>query len=199
MNQILLLLLSLLTLSAFSQKKLEKPSKFNNHVINEEGQTLKFQTLVADKKIKTKTGRDYYWYKANKLFNTEDGYYGHLLNGKYTAFYLNKNLKEQGKYKKGLKTGEWKTWYSDGNLETITNYKNGVQHGEAIRYENGEVIETIVYKKGKIKEAKEKFSFNQLKNAVAIKDKSSKPEKKEPTPLENKAPEKEKTSPPKGK
>src|SRR3978361_1257752 len=45
----------------------------------------------------------YYWYSANAIHITQGGFSGKLLNGIYTEYYLDRNLKEQGRFKKGLK------------------------------------------------------------------------------------------------
>ncbi len=68
----------------------------------------------------------YYWYSTNIIHTTQGGFSGKLLNGLYTEYYLNKNLKEQGNFKKGLKDGQWKTWNEDGTLVKITAWNDGV-------------------------------------------------------------------------
>ncbi|MDB5122342.1 MAG: hypothetical protein JWP94_471 [Mucilaginibacter sp.] len=73
-----------------------------------------------------KPARFYYWYSANAIHSTQGGYSGKLLNGVYTEYYLNKNVKEQGTFNKGLKTGLWKSWNEDGTLNHAARWKNGV-------------------------------------------------------------------------
>jgi len=68
----------------------------------------------------------YAWYGANTIHFTQGGYSGKLLNGRYTEYYLNKNLKAQGDYKNGLKTGSWKDWNEDGSLLHQSAWKNGM-------------------------------------------------------------------------
>lgn len=75
---------------------------------------------------RAKPGRYYYWYSANIIHATQGGFSGRLLDGPYTAFYLNKNLKEQGAYSKGLKAGVWKAWQEDGSPGPVTRWKKGV-------------------------------------------------------------------------
>jgi antitoxin component YwqK of YwqJK toxin-antitoxin module len=89
------------------------------------------KVIVAEIKqpnSKTKVKKDlfYAWYGANTIHFTQAGYSGKLLNGQYTEYYLNKNLKEQGGYKNGLKTGNWKNWNEDGTLNHQSSWKNGV-------------------------------------------------------------------------
>lgn len=70
--------------------------------------------------------RFYYWYNANAIQSTQGGYSGKLLNGLYTEYYLNKNLKEEGVFNKGLKTGLWKSWNEDGTLNHTARWRKGV-------------------------------------------------------------------------
>jgi len=74
-----------------------------------------------------KPGLLYYWYEANAIHSTEGGFSGKLLNGVYTEYYANKNLKEQGDFKKGLKNGPWKSWNPDGALTEVVTWKNGMR------------------------------------------------------------------------
>jgi len=90
------------------------------------------QTIVAELEpvpsdISAKSNLHYFWYGSNAIHETQGGYSGRLLNGLYSAFYLNKNLKEQGNYKKGLKNGVWKSWGGDGSLLSTTTWKHGVE------------------------------------------------------------------------
>lgn len=75
--------------------------------------------------VATKATLHYYWYSANAIHETQGGYSGRLLDGLYTAYYPNKNLKEQGRFKKGLKDGVWKYWKADGALQSTANWKKG--------------------------------------------------------------------------
>ena len=67
----------------------------------------------------------YYWYSANTIHTSQGGFSGKLLNGPYTEYYTDKNLKEQGNFKKGLKDGVWKSWNEEGILTSVTNWKHG--------------------------------------------------------------------------
>jgi antitoxin component YwqK of YwqJK toxin-antitoxin module len=67
----------------------------------------------------------YYWYNANIIHTSQGGFSGKLLNGLYTEYYTNKNLKEQGHFKKGLKDGVWKSWNDDGSIAVVTTWKSG--------------------------------------------------------------------------
>jgi len=67
----------------------------------------------------------YYWYSANAVHTTQGGFSGKLLNGQYTEYYPDRNLKEQGEFKKGLKDGVWKSWNIDGTIAVTTTWKHG--------------------------------------------------------------------------
>jgi len=69
----------------------------------------------------------YFWYRASQVHATQGGYSGQLLNGLYTEYYPNRNLKEQGVFKKGLKDGLWKSWNKDGTLNQAINWNKGVE------------------------------------------------------------------------
>jgi len=77
--------------------------------------------------LQAKSGLFYYWYEANEIHMTQGGYSGKLLNGVYTEYYKNKNLKTQGGFKNGLKDGHWKSWNTDGVLLSDTDWKHGHQ------------------------------------------------------------------------
>jgi antitoxin component YwqK of YwqJK toxin-antitoxin module len=72
-----------------------------------------------------KSDRLYYWYSSNKVHYSQGGFSGKLLNGQYTEYYPNLNLKEQGIFKKGLKDGVWKSWNEDGTLHSEMKWHNG--------------------------------------------------------------------------
>jgi len=80
---------------------------------------------VPNKNVHTKKDLFYAWYQANTIHSTQGGYSGKLLNGQYTEYYQNRNLKEQGTYKNGLKTGNWRDWKEDGTLLYQHTWKDG--------------------------------------------------------------------------
>jgi antitoxin component YwqK of YwqJK toxin-antitoxin module len=108
----------------------------NNIVLNDDGfsqvriidstQQIRADILPLKSSPKIKNDRYYYWYLDNVIHSTQGGYNGQLLNGHYTAFYPDKNLKEEGDFKSGLKEGEWKTWNPKGDLKSVTNWRDGV-------------------------------------------------------------------------
>jgi hypothetical protein len=124
--------------------------------------------------FKPRTDREYHWFQANRIQHLQGGFSGKLLNGTYTEFYPNKNIREEGTYKNGLKDKTWKFWTENGVLTKVTTWNDGVLSGkfmlfkadgtleESGRYAesklNGPVIfyeqpdssRTVYYKKGKI-------------------------------------------------
>lgn len=113
-------------------------------------------TVTADvrpvkQKVIPKKDMEYYWYRANTIIVTQGGYSGKLLNGLYSSFYPNKNLREQGSFKKGVKAGEWKSWWESGSLREVMTWKNGRESGKFFRYdEGGQKKEEGNYRKGKL-------------------------------------------------
>lgn len=108
----------------------------SNIVLNDDGfsqvriidstQEIRADILPLKSDPKIKNDRYYYWYLNNVIHSTQGGYNGQLLNGHYTAFYPDKNLKEEGDFKSGLKEGEWKTWNPKGDLKSVTNWREGM-------------------------------------------------------------------------
>jgi antitoxin component YwqK of YwqJK toxin-antitoxin module len=90
-------------------------------------QEIQVDILPYKNEPKIKNDRYYYWYLRNIIHSTQGGYSGQLLNGHYTAFYPDKNLKEEGDFKTGLKDGVWKTWNRKGDLTNVANWDEGIQ------------------------------------------------------------------------
>ncbi|MCE3226601.1 MAG: hypothetical protein K0S32_1152 [Bacteroidetes bacterium] len=122
-------------LTGLSQKFVEpgKQDQFNI-TVNHDDYTVKTQILSHNKDIKVNNDRIYMWYTSQKIMETKGGFEGKLIHGKYNAFYLNNQLKEQGAIKYGLKNKEWKYWYSDGKLKEVITWKNGVKNGSYALY-----------------------------------------------------------------
>ncbi len=122
---------------------------YKHTIIYEDYKATFFTKKTADKN-KFDDSKYYYWYSNNTISATQGGYHGKLLDGNYTAFYLNGNLKEKGLFKSGLKDGLWQSWTSTGALITKMNYKNGLTDGHYTLFEKGTVKETGTYNAGKI-------------------------------------------------
>jgi hypothetical protein len=142
--------------------------------LNSQDKNILAEVAPLSKAAKAEPEKLYYWYSSGSIQVTQGGYDGHLLNGAYTEFYLNKNLKEQGSFKKGLKNELWKEWSPDGTLlKTITwkngalsgpfryyatngrlqqdgSYRNGLLEGPSHRYTGKDSIETQYYHQGRI-------------------------------------------------
>lgn len=93
--------------------------------------------------------RRYYWYSNNNVRSTQGGYSGKLLNGPYTDFYKNKQLKEQGNFRAGLKTDMWRSWSESGMLKEDSWWKKGVLNGPFLKYDHsGRLAERANYRHG---------------------------------------------------
>jgi antitoxin component YwqK of YwqJK toxin-antitoxin module len=142
----LLFVFAFLSTHAFAQKLTDYG--LNRIRINEEEQTLQFETIPATNLSVVRPDRTYYWYSANGIHTTQGGFSGKLLNGYYQAYYLNKNLKEEGFFSAGLKDGTWKNWKPDGSLTQLVNWKNGLRSGRFTLYnDSGQVSTSGHYKK----------------------------------------------------
>lgn len=91
----------------------------------------------------------YYWFDGSRIKVTRGEVRSRVLNGKYTIYYPDHNLKESGSFYKGLKDGEWKTWYPDGILNSKQSWKRGELHGTSFSYDSlGKVTTLSNYSKG---------------------------------------------------
>jgi hypothetical protein len=124
MKKIIIALLLLVPLLASAQKMPDMG--LNKFRINEPDKTIVAETNEVSSAPTPKPGLFYFWYSANMIHSTQGGFSGTLLNGMYTEYYLNKNLKEQGIFKKGLKDGAWKSWKEDGTLSETVTWKKGI-------------------------------------------------------------------------
>jgi antitoxin component YwqK of YwqJK toxin-antitoxin module len=119
-------------------------------IVNE-NEVIQTETIPVTSTAKLNPELFYYWYHANAIHATQGSFSGKLLNGTFSAFYLNKNLKQQGTFKKGLKDGDWKDWTDEGNLTSIIQWKNGTKNGAFILFDsNGKVIEAGKYKENSL-------------------------------------------------
>lgn len=61
------------------------------------------------------------------------------INGKFTLWYINGQLKEESSYLNGELNGKKVTWYENGQKEKEINYVNGKKEGKAFTwYKNGQ-------------------------------------------------------------
>jgi hypothetical protein len=123
MKKIFILVFSLLCHTVYCQKL---PAYDLNRIrISQPDKTIVAETDPVSSTPSIKPLLLYYWYSANTIHISQGGFSGKLLNGLYTEYYTNKNLKEQGNFKKGLKDGVWKSWNEGGTLTSVTNWKHG--------------------------------------------------------------------------
>ena len=124
MKRIIVLWFLLFTGSAYAQKL--PAYGFEKVHITEADKIIQAEIIPVSSEPRIKPDCYYFWYSANAIHSTQGGYSGQLLNGLYTEFYLNKNLKEQGSFNKGLKDGSWKSWNEDGTVNKVSYWKNGI-------------------------------------------------------------------------
>ncbi len=147
----LLLILTAYFSTVFGQRKMDLVDLYNyKHTINNTDHKAVFQLQDKEMNLRAvKTDRNYYWYSNNQLKITQGGYEGRLLNGNYTAFYVDQSLKEQGMFENGLKVGEWKKWAPQGKLSEQATFKNGRLNGMFYKYNfSGNLVEKGAYKRG---------------------------------------------------
>lgn len=151
MQKFLLYIILLMVPAITMGQKNIAEKKTNSMVINLPTETINFETMRYGSDFDAKKERTYLWFKSGKVMETEGGYEGKLLNGKYTVFYPSKALKEKGQVKKGLRHGEWRSWHPSGTLKEIIHWKKGQKHGMFLSYdEAGDLMVQSRYKKGKL-------------------------------------------------
>ncbi|MCC8427247.1 toxin-antitoxin system YwqK family antitoxin [Mucilaginibacter sp. UR6-11] len=144
MKNILLLFLLGTTFSVTAQKIPDYG--FNKVRISAGDKVIQAELKPVASTPSVETDRFYYWYSSNIIHSTQGGFSGKLLNGKYTEYYLNKNIQEEGVFKKGLKDNIWKNWDESGVLTQIYTWKNGIKTGEfSLFYPNGNLKQTGNY------------------------------------------------------
>ena len=117
--------------------------------INSGDTTYSFQVQGIEEQPKIKDEVYYTWHKSNKLYTSQGGYNGQLLNGKYEEF-VNKQLIKKGLFQDGSKVGSWKEWNRKGDLISVITYKKGLRSGAYKLYgQNGQVREYGNLKNGK--------------------------------------------------
>lgn len=118
--------------------------------INYPDHSIRATVFSKDKKLNVNRSLTYYWYSSNKILETTGGYDGKILNGTYTAFYLNGNLKEKGVFKKGIKNRTWIAWYENGKIKEVVRWRNGLLFKIASFNGNGQIASEKRYRKGKM-------------------------------------------------
>jgi len=159
----------------------EYDSEHLNVYVNKPDETIKAKVIPSNnKKISTNKSKIYYWYSNNQILQTKGGFDGRLLDGEYSAFYLNSNLKEKGSFKRGLKDKEWRSWYENGKLKESVQWYEGIRNGyHELFNEKGEKILSVKYKNNKLNGKEIKYESGKIiseinyKNGVALTVKSS--------------------------
>lgn len=118
-------------------------------VLTFEDSTVVAHILIKKPEIKITYPQVYYWCFKETLGQSQSGYHGNLLNGKYVVYDIKKRLVREGHFLNGLKHGVWKSWYPSGVLKANEIWKNGLQEGDFVNYApTGKVSQTATYKKG---------------------------------------------------
>jgi len=124
MKKVVLILLLFVTRAAFAQ---DYPDYGLTKLrLSDSGRTVELEINPVKRQPGVKSALFYYWYSASQVHSTQGGYSGQLLNGLYTAYYPNKNLREQGAFDRGLKNGIWKSWNKDGTLQQAVTWNEGL-------------------------------------------------------------------------
>jgi len=147
------LYLTLLISAKFYSQSFTEPSKITqfNITVNFSDHTVKTQMLSHPKKFDAKSELTYMWYASQKIMETKGGFDGKLIHGAYRSFYLNEQLREQGKIKYGLRNKVWKYWYSNGNIKESITWKDGVKAGVYCIYnDDGKLMAKSNFKNDKL-------------------------------------------------
>ena len=145
MKRLIILLFAVFSMQVCAQKA-DEMAIYKVHISTADHSTIAGIRPVGSAPT-AEPDRLYYWFSSNSIKQTQGSYSGHLLNGPYQEFYLNKNLKEQGEFNKGLKTGVWKSWSPDGTLLQQITWKNGIKSGAFVLYdEKGHLKQKGSYK-----------------------------------------------------
>jgi antitoxin component YwqK of YwqJK toxin-antitoxin module len=141
---ILFVLVFLFKTFSFSQEATETRSmsaKDNNIAQN-------FMVYTEAILIKPVNDLIYFHYHDDKVYQTQGGYSGWLLHGKYESFFSDKVLHSQGEFRFGLKQGEWKQWHPNGMLKSVENWSRGYKSGDFAEYnEKGKMTKSGKYKR----------------------------------------------------
>ena len=132
---ILTLTVSILLLSSCSSSiNLPDTTGYARTIV--QGDTVyQFSTLAADKKVKPRAERFYYYVMGNELNRAEGAYLGKVLDGPYQQFTRSKQLIQQGLFSSGVKDGTWQQWHANGHIAFIEKYNDGIPEGNWLAYD----------------------------------------------------------------
>jgi antitoxin component YwqK of YwqJK toxin-antitoxin module len=160
------IIITILFFSFFSMVYSQSNSKFDRIKIYVNSKDISIKATVISpniEKIKIENDKSYFWYSNNQIFQTNGGYDGKLLDGEFTSYYHDTNLKEKGNFKLGLKDGEWKSWHQNGKLNECIQWKKGHKNGLYKMFNNnGELILTTIYKNDKINGKEIRYEYGTI-------------------------------------
>jgi antitoxin component YwqK of YwqJK toxin-antitoxin module len=101
--------------------------------------------------IKPHSALTYHYHHVGSIHQTQGGYTGNLLDGKWETTYPDRSLQSQGQFDNGLKTGTWRYWHPNGRLQKEDRWKTGQLHGAFFEYdEDGNLLKRGNYRKGRL-------------------------------------------------
>lgn len=140
------LIIFLIPFISFSQKEIK--DYYLQKTLRQDNLQYQFSVLDDDKTgvwIFDKS-KVYFWYKSQKVHNTQGGASGELLHGVFSSFYNSKQLHSQGKFFRGLKTGRWNYWRENGKFTKIESWLKGRLLSVKIFSEDGMLKKELKYK-----------------------------------------------------
>jgi antitoxin component YwqK of YwqJK toxin-antitoxin module len=135
-------------------------------VINKGDSSIRFSLIDPNRRVKSKSKSEYFWFRSGKIRRTEGEFGGKLLNGEYELFGPDSELFQKGQFRKGMKKGTWKSWHPNGALAEIEKYRQGKKSGKVNSFEPGGKLRLSTrYSHGK-KSGREKEFKNGIKSAL---------------------------------
>jgi len=153
MRSILLVCLLSISQLVLSQKNLTTTA-LNRFHISRNDTLQEFFARRPVKKDKVIDSKKYYWYNGDSILITKGGISGRVLDGLYTEYFPNKNLREKGEFVGGLKSGTWRYWNDEGELLATEKWKKGqkIERKQKTKKKKTELLK----KKGKTAKHKKK-------------------------------------------
>ena len=119
--------------------------------LNDSDRYIVAEIIPLEKLPKSYPYKFYYWFSSSTIKTTQGGYSGELLNGGFSEYYGNKNLRQQGEFIAGLKDKDWRLWNEEGFLTKKESWRSGVKEGPFILYnEKGNIKQQGNYHLGRL-------------------------------------------------
>ena len=86
------------------------------------------------------------YFNNTELIKQEMSFKNGKLNGNYTAYFKNGNIRRKGEYSKGMYNGKWEQWTEEGKKLYEVHYKNDTLCGSfAVWYPTGVLKQKGIY------------------------------------------------------